>query len=733
MKRAATFPPILALAFTACANTTSVGTVGDIDGGASNQGEHRDGPITIHLPDATWLGNVDPDPQNIETMRIEPAAPIITVRPGQSTTLAFRAFATLKGTNTEIDITKRTVFYVPDNYLVGAFPADGSPTFTTRLPATATDPAQRGGTLSVQAQAANSNDPITTVTTTLTVKIVDIVQPAADSPAATPALPADPSTGFQGTEDASLAPTLVYPNDGALLPPNLGSLEIHFLPGKTADELYEISLQSKYTDLRLYTRCFASTTQYLAGSCVQTLDVGTMNVLAETNRGGPPVTLQVRGANGKGNFGQSAETSIQFAGDRVDGAVYYWTTSDPPRIMRFDFGSQSGLASVIQPENLPGDDPKADRSVRCVGCHSLSRDGRRMAAATGASTLSYLVYISDLTLPRTTTSKWLTVDGRNTGAAAENRVLLTSFNPDASEFVAVAPVNDTTAPAKSLIFHDGATGLRKTTSDGTLALDFTPTFPDWSPDGGSIALTRIYGSNNQTITFQEGGISILKQGTAGWTLPAVEVVPHATGKSRYNATFAPDSALLLYSESIRLTSDSDANIDGYADPSANTWAVVPIAGSVPVSLNKANLPSVADTLTLTDSRPLALQQKLAAGQLMNTFARWAPFATKKNGHKLFWFTVASQRRAGLRRYYPNPTAILGDPDTQVLLWMFALDADEVLAGRDGSYPGFFLPFQDMTTSNHMAMWTQEYVSDQPPPGPAPAPPLPTPAPSPPLL
>jgi hypothetical protein len=49
-----------------------------------------------------------------------------------------------------------------------------------------------------------------------------------------------------------------------------------------------------------------------------------------------------------------------------------------------------------------------------------------------------------------------------------------------------------------------------------------------------------------------------------------------------------------------------------------------------------------------------------------------------------------------------------------------------MAGQDGSYPGFFLPFQDLLTSNHMATWTQKYVSDNPPgepPTPPPAPPL----------
>jgi Tol biopolymer transport system component len=199
----------------------------------------------------------------------------------------------------------------------------------------------------------------------------------------------------------------------------------------------------------------------------------------------------------------------------VDGAVYYWTTSNPPRIMRFDFGSQSGLAPVLQPSDLPSDSGTPGAGTRCVGCHSLSAGGGRMAAASGTSYESYLVYLNDLTLPRTATSNWLTVDGRNNGPASQNRVLITSFNPDGSEFVAVPPNGDGTATPNSLLFHDGATGLRKTTSDGTLSLTFTPAFPAWSPDGGAISVTHIYGSNKSTIEFQEGGISVITQGTAG--------------------------------------------------------------------------------------------------------------------------------------------------------------------------------------------------------------------------
>ena len=716
----------------ACTNGTAYNYCGDVGDGCGG---------TLHCGSDCGVGQVcdattglckGDAPQNIETMRIAPADSTISVQRGQSATVAFRTFAKMKGDPTEVEITNRTVFYVPDNYLVGSFPADGSSTFTTRLPVAATDPPQRGGLVTIQAQAANSQDPITTVTTTLTVKIVDTIQPTAGSPAATPALPADPGSLFQGTSDPTLAPTLVYPNDGVLLPPNLGILEVHFMPGAQTNELYEISLQSAFSDLRFYTRCYADTTVFLSGSCVQQLDASTVDILAESNRGGPAVTLSVLGANGNGSFAQSAQASIQFASDRVDGAVYYWTTSNPPRIMRFDFGSQSGLAPVLQPSDLPSDSGTPGGGTRCVGCHSLSAGGGRMAAASGTSYESYLVYLNDLTLPRTATSNWLTVDGRNNGPASQNRVLITSFNPDGSEFVAVPPNGDGTATPNSLLFHDGATGLRKTTSDGTLSLAFTPAFPAWSPDGGSISVTHIYGSNKSTIEFQEGGISVITQGTTGWNLPPIEIVPHVVGKNRYNATFVPDASFLLYSESIRQAGDSDAAVNAYSDPSAKTWAVTPIAGAQAVSLDRSNAVGVADTLTLADGRDSSLQQKLASDQLMNTFARAAPFASKQDGHKLFWFTASSQRRAGVRRYYPN-ASVVGDPSTQTLLWMFALDADNVLAGKDGSYPGFFLPFQDMTTSNHMATWTQKYVSDQPPPAPPPVvpPPAPPPAPTPP--
>jgi hypothetical protein len=108
-------------------------------------------------------------------------------------------------------------------------------------------------------------------------------------------------------------------------------------------------------------------------------------------------------------------------------------------------------------------------------------------------------------------------------------------------------------------------------------------------------------------------------------------------------------------------------------------------------------------------------------EILDTFPRSTPFETKQGAGKLFWFTVASLRQPGLR-HKDFKSADEGSGQFQQQLWMFAVDPSGILGGKDGSYPAFFLPFQDPRTSNHIAQWTQQIVSATPPPPPAPPPP-----------
>jgi hypothetical protein len=134
-----------------------------------------------------------------------------------------------------------------------------------------------------------------------------------------------------------------------------------------------------------------------------------------------------------------------------------------------------------------------------------------------------------------------------------------------------------------------------------------------------------------------------------------------------------------------------------SDPSAKTWAVAPSAGAQPIYLARANAPGVRDG---------------SSSDLSNTFPRFSPFAQAQGAGRLFWVTVASRRQLGLRN--PPPTPSSADPTelgtSGQVLWMFAVDPDKLASGQDGSYPAFYLPFQDLTTSNHIGQWTQRVVN-----------------------
>jgi hypothetical protein len=716
----------------------SVGGSNSSTGGASGGG----GPTGPFFPSEGGAGGVPPGPmvgRSVSALRIEPADAVLAVPVGETRDLAFKAFATLTGDpSTEVDLTDQSVFYVPDNFLVAQFPANGDAVLSTRRPIATGEPLQRGGALSVRAQIANADGSVVTATTQLTVKLESSELAPAGSPEATPALPAAPAAHFEGTANPGRAPVLAYPNNGALLPPNLGRLEVHFQPGAPQNTLFQIAFQSPTAEITYYTRCYSDPVEFESGACAFVLVGDAFERLAASNQGQGPVNLTVRGSDESGSFGESSQFGIEFAQQRIDGAVYYWTASTPPSIKRFDFGSgQSVPETFLAAPDIP------TNTGTCVGCHALSRDGGKALFSLGGPYESQLVYLNDLSRS-VSDSAFFSYNGaaRDKPLPKEdqqNRVVLASFSPDGSEFVAVAPIDDpANADQRQLFFHDGTTGERT----GAITLPFIPTQPDWSPLGNLIAVTAVQRSNASGITFLGGGIALVRRDDSGqWDVnTAVNLVPLVDGKNRFNPSFLPDGGLLLYSEvdqstysggeatacDVAIATDTGV-CNGYADPGAKTWAIAPEPNANPVFLAHAAEPGVADAVTPP------VQANVGPGALMDTYPKAAPFETVHRGAPLAWFTVGSQRRAGLRRAYPNPSEV-GDPATQALLWMFALEPDRVQAGEDGSHAGFFLPFQDLRTSNHLAQWTARIVSDNPPP-PAPVPPTapPPPAPPPPPL
>ncbi len=654
----------------------------------------------------------------LSSVHIVPSNATITVQAGQSTTQPYQVMGVVDGMPPEVDVTSHFVFYVPDNYLVGGFPLNGGPLFTTRLPTLPTDPPQRGGTLTVQAQALNPGNAPIPPTTELTVELR--AQLTNVDPNGMVALPANPGSLFaSGMSDPTRAPVLEYPNDGTMLPPNLRLLDVHWLPGSPNNTLYEISFASPTAQITYFSRCGTLNGLLSAGACGFQLDETGYAYLAQSNAGSGNVALTIRGTDDTGTgVGTSQSFNIQFAQQPVNGGVYYWDVSHT-RIMRFDFGGTSSTPEVFL---APGD--YGTNSGNCIGCHALSRDGTKMAASALGQNNGLLVYINGIIAP--TTPLTVNEDGAN-------RLQFASFDPFGDLFVGIYGDGSPLDP-HSLYFHDGTTGL--IVPSLTKTLSFEPDHPAWSPDGTMIAMTHV-GSHNTSQQMYLGGIDVatlapgavydggvaLNDGGAALSDPVV-VVPSnvknsTTAVNSYNPDFAPDSTFLVFTQTTcaanQATSDT-CDSDITSNVSATTWAVTPVAQATPIHLANAAAPGVADG-------PNA--------PVLDTFPRSTPFETTQGAGKLFWFTVASLRQPGLRlKNYKASDE--GNGQNQQQLWMFAVDPAKILAGQDGSYTAFFLPFQDPTTSNHIAQWTQQIVTQNPPPPPpAPPPAPPPPAPPPP--
>ncbi len=524
-----------------------------------------------------------------------------------------------------------------------------------------------GGAVTIVAAVGDSS-----AQATLLVKNVFI---GADPGTAGAGVPPDAATIVSGAAtDPSRAPQLVYPNDGVLVPPNLGGIEIHFSPGKQ-NTLFEVNLAGDLSEVHAFIRCASP-----AGvkGCVYLPDPTLWNALAGANAGRGPVTVTVTGTDDAGTAaGTSGPVKVRFAKDAIQGALYYWTTSGNTAIVRWDFAGNSGATPYLTPTNTDG--------KTCVGCHALAPNGDKLIASAGGENDGRLLLWN------------VTADKPVTPFPLAQKSQFESWNADGSQFVGVygddlpghkGPVN--------LTLFDGATGAVSSTIDlGGLRADH----PDWSKNAGgpdTIAFTSMDPTaptpDQQPAT---GGISYVRRANGAWGAPA-SLVPALLGKNRYYPSISPDGALVAYDESTctggtpALGQVPDKSCNGDVDPTA-TMFLTSLSGGAPVALARANSPGVADGAT---------------SALTNSFPRWAPFVQNLDEmHHLIWLTFSSTRRYGLRSP-PASTA----PDEAVagtLIWMVGISP--TLDGSDPSFAAFCLPFQDVTTSNHLAQWAKYFI------------------------
>jgi hypothetical protein len=555
----------------------------------------------------------------------------------------------------------------------------------------------------------------------------------------------------------SSAPAIkvIYPNDTVLVPPNLDVMSVQWTPFGAPFQMFEVdfsqSAQAPLTDWRIVTRCANQTTDMQTGApgtpsggCEVVIDPLSWSKLVGANRGaGTPITITVRGTT-DGTCASTSTNSIRMSVAEQDlvGTYYYWKSTV----------SANGVGGQIW-DQIFGDlnTPEANvtatalKNATCNGCHSLSRDGSRMVVYSDDDDSddeysdvagSYL----DMTpLPGNPATEFAGgITGVRMGGQPPG---FSAVNPLATEYVTsngypcsngrgtcgTATPYPRAVPTNGWALYNGTNGA----FTGGVAIGPAgqrPTMPDWSVDGTTLVYVQpaavaqyggLAGARNDDMHMFGGSLYTVPYNGGGmFGTPAVYL--QSNGENNYYPSYSPDNPMsYIIFNRVPLTGMMTDCTTGMAPMCANDSFSNPAArlmlmgannpGSTPVDLEKAN------------GSPAA-----AAIPWSNSYPRWAPFVQSYRGNKLLWFTFSSTRDYGVRvlnhktgmyQCYPADAAetpggmhnsAFATACQQPQLWMAPLTFTEAQSGSvDPSGVAFWLPYQDMTTHNHTAQWTEQ--------------------------
>ncbi|HEX7603800.1 MAG TPA: hypothetical protein VF316_19410, partial [Polyangiaceae bacterium] len=377
-------------------------------------------------------GNVLP----IDTLTIDPpTATLVVPASGPVLTQAFKAMGAI-GSAAPVQV---PATFAIDNVLPGTIVASTG-VFTTNNLA--------GGVVNVTASYGGK-----TATAVLTVKLQGDVTSGTVPP--NPGSFFDPKTNTIVTADPTHSPTLVYPVAETKFPQNLYRTMFNWRPA--GNNLFLLQYVSPNLTLNIYTDGIHATCVKAAtvGSCWETVQKD-WTMLAGSNAGGS-VTLTVFGTNtnAKGTVYASKPYVFTFSKSPVPGALYYWSTTVA--------GVRRGTLADPMPSNFL---TPLQADGNCVACHTLSRNGKRMAADVGGENLWVVDVAKVIPPPRVFT-------------AFNAKVIPNSwatFNADTTRIVS--------AKGGVLRLLDGNTGGPVGGNNGVITGPAPfGTMPDWAPDG----------------------------------------------------------------------------------------------------------------------------------------------------------------------------------------------------------------------------------------------------------
>ena len=463
--------------------------------------------------------------------------------------------------------------------------------------------------------------------TTLTVRVEDVH--VGDG------VPADAPGRFDQapTPGDPASPLLLYPLDQAVVPSSIKPFDVQW-DGGVAGDLYRVTVVAG----------LATATAYLAhdGRHDWVVAADSWSTIVASVDGTPATFTVDRWAASDQRVYRSASHAVTVAPANVAGAIYYWDLSDG-RIQRITAAGRDVV--------MPNPPPRPADGARCVACHTVSRDGRRMAAELWDG--GDFGAIFDLTAD-------LTVDPAPTVVApTQYRALSSTFNPDASRLLI--------SFGTQLGLVDGGTGAPVTPLGAGLPASGAA-HPTWSPDGSSIAFVANH-NGTWAVDFTLGDLAVIPV-TAPDTFGAPVILRNADGMANAWPTFSPTSQWIAFGRGVNSRGRNDSIPAVYP---GSLW-IIPAAGGAPIELANANGGAGVMDCYLPNFSPFD-----EGGY------HWLAFySTRDYGN-----AVAGTRGSGRRQIWV--TAIKNNPTP----------------GEDPSAVGYWLPDQDVATHNMSGYWVVE--------------------------
>ncbi len=428
--------------------------------------------------------------------------------------------------------------------------------------------------------------------------------------------------------NAANEPAIVYPSNETMFPVNVSRIRFEWNE-PAAGLAYELRFEGDATNVSIFT----------TGSAWSPTEEE-WDWVAESNRGGA-VTFTVTALDpaDAAQAWTSGTIDVFFSGAAVPGAVYYWSTGTSG-VMR------ARIEDSISQKFYT--DPEAPDAEECVACHTISRDGRRMAMGYGGEALRTIDIDSfDVLVPQP--------------AQEERKVGWSTFSPDA-ELLLVSEKG-------VLRLLETATGEPVGGNDGIVPLPAgqKANMPDWSPLGDKVAFAITEGKvGNKDI--EAASIAVIDYDNGVWGEVSVLVPSQGGADNNFFPAWSPDSAWIAYVNAQQKSKDAVTA----------TIRLVSAEGGASQALTRLN-ERVNDEDGVID--------------IGNAMPRWAPSTLPGT----FWLAFSS-----LRAY----ASLRPKDDKEDQIWIAAVDP---AANGDSSYAAFWAPFQSIEDGNHRAFWT---VSDE---------------------